>query len=244
MKVASALKLSFSALVALTLAPVCPAQANLAGDWNGTLEAGGSLMHVAWHLNVAPDGTMTSTLDNIDENVFGIKVKSTTIKDSDVALTVDDTIQTNGQELHLVGSFSGKVSADGKEVNGTWTQTEPQQGELEVHFVHAGQAAPPASAQSPVVGDWSGTLNAGGTQLRLLLHIKAGPDNTLSGTIDSIDQSANGIPISTVSLKDGKLELNVAAVNGSYEGTVDKDEIKGTWTQGQTFDLNFKRAQP
>lgn len=247
MKVASLLKLFVPTLFALSLSPLGTAQANLAGDWNGTLDAGGNIMHVAWHLTIATDGAATSTLDNIDESVYGIKVKSTTIKGSDVALSVDDTVQANGQDMHLVGSFAGKVSADGKEVTGTWTQTEPQQGELEVHFVHAAQAAGPASApsspQASVVGDWSGTLQAGPAQLRLVLHIKAGSDGTLIGTLDSIDQGANGIPISTVSFKDGKLELNVAAVNGTYEGNLDKDEIKGTWTQGQPLELNFKRAQ-
>ena len=46
-------------------------------DWNGTLDAGGNVIHVAWHLTVATDGAATSTLDNIDESVYGIKVKST-----------------------------------------------------------------------------------------------------------------------------------------------------------------------
>ena len=247
MRFVSILKVFVASLLAIAVAPFSAAQANLAGDWNGTLDAGGNVVHVAWHLAIAPDGTQTSTLDNIDEGVYGIKVKSTTIKGADVALWVDDTVQANGQDLHLVGSFAGKVSSDGKEVTGTWTQVEPQQGELEVHFVHATQAAGSASASSSVqalvVGDWSGTLQAGPAQLRLLLHIKAGSDGALTGTLDSIDQGANGIPVSTVSFKDAKLELNVAAVNGTYEGNVDKDEIKGTWTQGQPLELNFKRAQ-
>jgi dienelactone hydrolase len=36
----------------------------------------------------------------------------------------------------------------------------------------------------------------------------------------------------------------VAAVHGTYEGTVNKDanEVAGTWTQGQPLALNFKRA--
>jgi hypothetical protein len=243
MKVPSLLKLFVPTLTALALTPFMTAQTNLAGDWNGTLDAGGNTMRVAWHLTVAPDGALSSTLDNIDENIFGIKAKSTTINGSDVALAVDDTVQTNGQEIHLVGSFAGKVSADAKEVSGTWTQTEPQQGTLEVHFVHASQSA--AAAQPSVVGDWSGTLEAGPAKLRLLLHIKAAQDGTLTGALDSIDQGANGIPISTAAFKDGKLELSVAAVNGTYEGTLNQaaTEITGTWTQGQALELDFKRAQ-
>ncbi|HEY2470396.1 MAG TPA: hypothetical protein VGI45_21555 [Terracidiphilus sp.] len=237
---------------ALVIAPLCSSQANLAGDWTGTLEADGNTMHVAWHLAVAPDGALTSTLDNIDQNIYGIKVKSTTIKGSDIALSVDDDIQVNGQESHVRGSFAGTVAAGGKEATGTWTQDEPAQPPVAVHFVHSQQAAPAASGTSAstsepsVVGDWAGTLEAGGGQLRLVLHITAAKDGTLTATLDSIDQGANGIPVKTATFKDGKLSLDVAAVNGTYEGTVNKDasEIAGNWTQGQTLALNFKRTQP
>ena len=145
--------------------------------------------------------------------------------------------------------FAGKLSSDGNEITGTWTQTDPAQPPAPIELKRSATqpaAAPAATSQAPVVGDWSGTLNAGPTQLRLLLHIKAAKDGTLTGTLDSIDQGANDIPISTVAFKEGKLELNVAAVNGTYEGTVNKDasEITGTWTQGQPLELNFKRAQP
>jgi len=114
------------------------------------------------------------------------------------------------------------------------------------------QAAPAPSTttavatQPSIVGDWAGTLSAGGAQLRLLLHVTAAKDGTLSATLDSIDQGANGIPVNSVTLKDGKLNLTVDAVHGTYEGTVNTDatEIAGTWSQGQPLELNFKRAQP
>lgn len=98
-------------------------------------------------------------------------------------------------------------------------------------------------AQAPIVGDWQGTLNTGAGELRLVLHISKAQDGSLKATLDSIDQAANGIPVAAISLKDSKLNLTVAAVHGSYEGTVNNDatEIKGTWTQGQPLDLNFKR---
>ena len=100
-----------------------------------------------------------------------------------------------------------------------------------------------AQAQD-IAGDWQGTLKNGGAELRLVLHIMKNPDGSLKGTLDSIDQGANGIPIQSVSLNNSKLTLDVAAVNGSYQGTVNKDtsEIDGTWTQGQSLPLNFKRA--
>jgi uncharacterized protein len=95
-----------------------------------------------------------------------------------------------------------------------------------------------------ITGDWQGTLDTGMSQLRLVLHIIKLADGKLGATLDSIDQGANGIPIAGVTLKDSKLNLDVGAVHGTYDGTVaaDGQSIKGTWTQGQALPLEFKRA--
>ena len=103
--------------------------------------------------------------------------------------------------------------------------------------------APAAFAKS-IGGDWRGTLKVGSAELRLVLHITEGSDGSLKATLDSVDQGANGIPVSTISLKDSKLSLEVEAVKGTYEGTVNGDatEITGTWTQVQPLPLDFKRG--
>ncbi len=105
-------------------------------------------------------------------------------------------------------------------------------------------AAGISSAQD-IAGDWQGTLNAGGQELRLVLHITKAPDNSLKATLDSIDQpGANGIPVSSITLKDSKLELGLEIIHGSYEGKVSPDAkaITGTWSQGAALPLEFKRA--
>ncbi len=95
-----------------------------------------------------------------------------------------------------------------------------------------------------IVGDWQGTLNTGMGELRLVLHVTKGADGALHATLDSVDQSANGIPVKSVTLKYSKLSLDVTAVNGTYEGTVapDAKTISGTWNQGKPLPLEFKRA--
>jgi CubicO group peptidase (beta-lactamase class C family) len=104
--------------------------------------------------------------------------------------------------------------------------------------------SPLCRAQAQIAGDWQGTLITPGPQLHLVLHIAAAKDGSLTATLDSVDQGANGIPVTAVTLKDSKLSLTVDAVHGTYEGTVNKDatEIDGTWSQGQPLELNFKRA--
>ena len=60
-------------------------------------------------------------------------------------------------------------------------------------------AAGAASAQN-LAGDWQGTLKAGEAELRLVLHITKADDGSWKGTLDSVDQGANGIPVTTISL--------------------------------------------
>jgi uncharacterized protein len=100
-----------------------------------------------------------------------------------------------------------------------------------------------ASGQD-VSGDWRGTLDTGAGQLRLVLHITKARDGALKATLDSVDQGANGISVSLITLKDSQLNLDVAAVNGTYEGQVQPDgkTIKGTWPQSKPLPLEFVRA--
>jgi hypothetical protein len=135
-------------LAALAFAGKCFGQSSLVGDWEGTLNAGGNEVHLAWHVTATADGGITSTFDNKDEGVYGIKVKETVLKDSKLTLTVDDQVEVNGSSVNIRGAFEGVVSADGSEVSGTWTQTDPQeQPPAEIHLKrNAAQASPAAAA--------------------------------------------------------------------------------------------------
>jgi uncharacterized lipoprotein YmbA len=80
-------------------------------------------------------------------------------------------------------------------------------------------------------------------ELRVVVHFTKGDDGSLKATMDSPDQGAKGIPVTSVSLKDSKLAFSVDSVNGSYEGKVNAEgtAIAGTWSQGQPLPLDFKR---
>ena len=101
-----------------------------------------------------------------------------------------------------------------------------------------------AAADQGVTGDWKGTLHAGPAELRIALHISKAADGTLTATMDSADQYAYGIPVSSIEVRDSKLKFEVVELHGTYEGTI-KDggsRISGTWSQGQPLPLNFERG--
>src|SRR5262249_43502654 len=94
---------------------------------------------------------------------------------------------------------------------------------------------------------WQGTLTAGGAKLRLVLKVAKSAEGKLTGTLDSPDQNANGIPISSIDQSGNEVKLQLTAIGGSYAGKMDAAgiEIAGEWKQGgQTLPLVFKRSLP
>ena len=103
-----------------------------------------------------------------------------------------------------------------------------------------------AAVASPLVGDWNGTLSAGATSLRLVVHFSQDNDGKLSGTMDSLDQAgANGIVITTATFTDPNVHFEILSITGVFDGKISKDnsEIAGDWKQaGQSLPLTLKRA--
>jgi CubicO group peptidase (beta-lactamase class C family) len=100
---------------------------------------------------------------------------------------------------------------------------------------------PSAQAQSvpPVAGDYTGTLGP----LHLVLHLKLDSTGTLSGTLDSPDQGANGLACADVTVQGETLSFSVPIVHGTWKGTVSHDAktLTGTWDQGSPTPLDFTR---
>ena len=86
-----------------------------------------------------------------------------------------------------------------------------------------------AVAQSPVVGDWSGTIEGAG--LVAVFHITE-TDGALAATLDVPAQGAMGLPTGTTTLDGQTLTVTVPAVGGVYTGTLDGDVVTGEWEQG------------
>ena len=103
-----------------------------------------------------------------------------------------------------------------------------------------------AQATRSIVGDWSGTLDPGAQpKKRIVVHISAGQDGTLSGTIDYPDQDTSGIQITAITYKKSILHFESIPSLTVYDGTMsaDKSTITGTIKQaGASLDLVLKRT--
>ena len=94
------------------------------------------------------------------------------------------------------------------------------------------------AAETPaIVGNWEGTLDPGGQpKKKIVVHVSADQDGTLTGTIDFPDQQTSGIQLTVITYKAGALHFESTGLPGSYDGTMSKEksQITGTLTQGAT----------
>ncbi len=99
-----------------------------------------------------------------------------------------------------------------------------------------------AKAAAGVAGDWSGALDVGGIQLRLVAHFVKKPGG-LVGTVDSLDQGANGIPFSLVRQTGAQVHAEAAGIKAVYDGTLDASgkTLTGKWSQGVPLPLTLTR---
>jgi CubicO group peptidase (beta-lactamase class C family) len=96
-----------------------------------------------------------------------------------------------------------------------------------------------AQQKPSIAGDYAGSLGS----LHVKLHLKIDAEGTLTGTLDSPDQGASGIPCADFHFDGHSLSFAVPAVNGTWKGTVGNqgEVLSGTWNQGTPLPLNFSR---
>src|ERR1035437_3474919 len=76
-----------------------------------------------------------------------------------------------------------------------------------------------AQQKPAIAGDYAGTLGS----LHLKLHLKADGAGAITGTLDSTDQGAMGIPCADFHLDGQAFAFSVPAVHGSWKGSVSVD---------------------
>jgi len=92
-----------------------------------------------------------------------------------------------------------------------------------------------------ITGQWNGALTIQGTQLRLILHVTKSAD-VYTSTLDSPDQGAKGIPVTSTTFADQVLKFEVVNLGIQYTGELKDNIITGTFKQGAgSFPMNLSR---
>jgi hypothetical protein len=132
-------------------------------------------------------------------------------------------------------SYHGRWDAAAQAWIGQWSQGQDFPVTLEKGKL------PPRPVVAGLDGAWDGAVtNPSGAKLRLVLHVRTGAGGTIV-TLDSPDQLAFGIPITTLSRDGQKVAFDLKVAGARYEGQLGADgkSIAGTWTQGAAAPLTF-----
>jgi hypothetical protein len=101
-------------------------------------------------------------------------------------------------------------------------------------------AAAPAAAAQDIAGTWQGKLKVdANTALMVQFTFARKPDGGWIATLNSPDSGAiKNVAANAVSLNNGVVKVEVAALSGSFNGTFKGRSIEGQWTQpGGTLPL-------
>src|SRR5436309_2673943 len=221
---------------------------NLAGFWEGSLQVREIQLRLVLKISKTSDGSYVATMDSVDQGSRDIPVTSITVTNPVVRV-----------EIKAIGGvFQGILSRNASEIAGTW-----QQGGTKLPLVLKRTDKPGAIAQSKdpakdyrarkdsdLQGHWKGTLaiklgEDRQLELRLIVKISEAADGTFSGALDSVDQGAKNLPVTSIKFTDPTLRVELKGLDAAYEGALNKTErkISGTWNQiGRSYPLSFERS--
>lgn len=220
----------------------CKPSQKISGAWFGTLDTGHLKSRLVFHVK-QHGGIYEATLDAIDQGRSNLPVTSVKVKASEVHFDLGA----------FAAVYDAKVNAAGTQMTGVFRQTG-----LNIPFTLKKTAQPPTippalqpasyapRAGSAMQGYWQGAVSIGPVRTHLAFKIAEITKGRYRGELDSIDQGASGIPVTTVSYQPPVVHMDVAGVAGTFDGTVTHDgEITGSWKQGpNSLPLVLQRSAP
>ena len=217
------------ALFAFVTSAAAIAPPREAGIWTGTLQAyycpGRNCrpinLHLFLHVTADSAGKLGVSFDSVDQGAMGLRADNIVFKGSAFSFDIPS----------VQGNYQGTLSADGKSLNGTWTQG------IQLPLVFTRIAAP-----SGVAGIWTGDYGA--CPLRLVLHVTADSAGKIGVSLDSVDdREPMGALGHDVILKGNAFSFEIPP-GGTYQAKLSADGyLKGMWSDsGGTQPIVFTRT--
>jgi CubicO group peptidase (beta-lactamase class C family) len=200
-------------------------KSSVAGDYAGVIAGA---LHVKLHITAAPDGSLSGTLDSVDQGAIGIPCADFQIDGNTLSFRVPA----------VNGTWKGTVSADGTSLTGTWGQ-----GGSTTALNFARDTFVPSEKPSAVDGIWLGAVEAGGRSLRAQIKVKSDRSGREFCAFDSLDQGVLDWECANAILSGTDFSFEVPSLRGRWSGklSADNQTLTGSWTQAGTLALNFSR---
>jgi hypothetical protein len=207
-------------------APTANSLKPLLGSWVGKLKANETTtLTIVLRFEMNKEGKFVGLLDVPDQGAKDLAVTDIALNGSDV------TFKIPVGKANYVGKLSGATITGGIKQGGQDTK---------IDFARGKYTPPPpdikisAEDMKQLLGRWSGKLKINDTiSLTFVIRFEQPEPGKNAIFLDSPDQKAKDIPVTSASMTDGKLIIKVAAVMGEYSATLSGNKLDGTWKQPQ-----------
>ena len=190
------------------------AQQELKGDWQGKLAVDArTALTVRFTFDKDAKGLTTAMLNSPD---------NAAIKNTPATGVTWDGANLKLQVVALSGSYAA-VLKDGM-LNGEWTQPG---GKLPLVLAPYQKLVMTSADKKTLTGTWHGTAKVGGVDRNLELRFKTNDKGEMTGTMSLPDQSTDQRPLDDIEFANGKLDVRLTPVRGSYSGTLSGNQFTG-----------------
>ncbi len=201
------------------------------GYWKTTLKVNADIeMAMLLRVGTDPEGELRGMIDIPDQGAQGIPVTELKFEGSQVEFLISGIgMNFEGRMNDEVASIEGVMKSFGQEFELVFHRSSPT-AEKESPELFYGDD----SGELDLKGFWQGTLVVQETELRLAVALGVDSEGGFHGTMDSLDQNARGLPMSSVEINDRHFEFKWAALGATYSGDLseDRNEIVGSFKQG------------
>ena len=213
------------------------------GYWKTTVKPTPDLaLRIGLKIGRKPDGTFEALMDSLDQGAKDIPASVLTVTERKIKL--------EWQASQLV--FEAELDAPGDKLAGNWKQG-PKPMSVTFERVDKPETVlpdnlsfepDPASPQD-LRGYWQGALEIPEQKLRLAFKIGRAPDATYAGTLASLDQGGQEFVLSTVTVTNTNVRLELKMLRAVYTGVITNEgkAIDGKWEQmGNPLPLKLERG--
>ena len=220
-----------SLLLSLALAGTAAAQGNLAGTWQGRLEAApGQTLTIQFVIKAAPAGGYTVIVTSPDDGAIkNVPAKSVSFAGDKLTLDVPS----------LSGGYAGTLRNGVLE--GQWSQAGAK---LPLNLRPLEASILTKADMDLLRGEWFGSLAGPGGTVTIVMHFSTAADGEIRSTIDVPEQGVKDLPAKDVALDDGYFAAAIPAAQAKLAGTLKGDQITAQWTQlGMSIPITFKKGK-
>lgn len=208
----------------------------MSGYWSGAILLPGTELEI--NVDLAHKEDWKGTIDIPVQQLRGFKLGDIVVEEEKISFSMPN--------------IPGDPKFSGKLANGVITGDFTQSGQnFKFRLAKAEKKIKQGETPSKGVpgdgldGIWQGSLRVNAFELRLLFKLNKN-DKDFKGTMSSIDQNANDIPVSKATENGREILIEVQSIGGIFEGKLSADgsEIEGQWKQGgQKFPLKILRLE-